>query len=75
MAATANKIGLSKTDLPNSWIAKPKKASRNEAIRIAEHFLGSDNKGSITASSMGAGGGGAGWGGGGEVLYVKVVTF
>ena len=41
MAATAifvNKNGFSKTDLPNSWIAKPKTASKSTAIKISEYF-------------------------------------
>ena len=41
MAATAiyaNKIGFSKTDLPNSWIAKPKKETKKNVKTMMEFF-------------------------------------
>ena len=41
MAATAlyaNKKGVSKTDLPNSWIAKPKKAAKLDSKTFADLF-------------------------------------
>ena len=41
MAATvnyANKKGLSKTDLPNSWIARPKKAAKLVPMVFAKIF-------------------------------------
>ena len=52
MAATAiyvNKNGLSKTDLPNSWIAKPRTASKSVAIQISNYF--ENPKKDFTASS------------------------
>jgi hypothetical protein len=55
MAAVAiyvNKTGVSKTDLPNSWIVRPKKAARIESsIRISEHFPKNDKRGPFCASS------------------------
>ena len=41
MAATAiyaNKKGLSKTDLPNSWISRPKKNAKIECRTMADFF-------------------------------------
>lgn len=41
MAATAiyvNKTGFSKTDLPNSWLAKPKTAAKKDGKTMAEFF-------------------------------------
>ena len=41
MAACAiyvNKKGMSKTDLPNSWIAKPRKAARCDSKPFIDHF-------------------------------------
>ena len=41
MAATAiyaNKRGLSKTDLPNSWIARPKKAAKQDGKTMKDFF-------------------------------------
>ena len=41
MLATAiytNKKGMSKTDLPNTWIAKPKKAARTDSKTFADFF-------------------------------------
>ena len=41
MAATAiyiSKKGVSKTDLPNSWIAKPRKQARNDSKTFADVF-------------------------------------
>ena len=52
MAATAiyvNMHGLSKTDLPNSWIAKRKTASKAVAIQLSKHF--ENPKKNFTASS------------------------
>ena len=37
-AIYANRIGLSKTDLPNSWIARPKKAAKLDSKSCAEFF-------------------------------------
>ena len=42
MAATAiyaNKKGLSKTDLPNSWISRPKRNATIESKTMADFFL------------------------------------
>ena len=44
-----NKHGVSKTDLPNSWITKPKKSSKIETIRINDHSKKDDK--TFTASS------------------------
>ena len=47
-----NKTGVSKTDLPNSWIARSKKASKaSSSIRVAAHFLENDEQSSFVASS------------------------
>ena len=37
-AVTAPEVRVSKTDLPNSWIVKPKKSAKSDAIRINDHF-------------------------------------
>ncbi len=37
-AIFANKKGLSKTDLPNSWIARPKKSAKVESRTMADFF-------------------------------------
>ena len=37
-AAAINRTGLSKTDLPSSWIAKPKKATKIDSQAIADFF-------------------------------------
>ena len=58
MAATSiwvNKKGLSKTDLPNSWIAKPRTATKNDTIRIKEHFKRKDEKHFKASSRSGFG--------------------
>lgn len=55
MAATAiyvNKTGVSKTDLPNSWITRPRKASKaTSSIRVAEHFPKNNKQSTFVASS------------------------
>ena len=52
MAATAiyaNKKGLSKTDLPNSWIARPKKHLNQQVNTVSSLFP--SNKSDFTAIS------------------------
>ena len=46
MAATAiyvNKKGFSKTDLPNSWIKRPKKQAKQEEVKTMEDYFPSSN--------------------------------
>ena len=37
-AIFANKTGLSKTDLPNSWISRPKKSAKMDSRTMADFF-------------------------------------
>ena len=55
VAATAiyvNKTGVSKTDLPNAWLVRPKKASKAaSSIKLADHFPISDKKKAYSAAN------------------------
>ena len=47
-----NKTGVSKTDLPNSWLARPKKASKTvSSVKISEHFPKTEERKKFRVSS------------------------